>query len=365
MLCEGVITSVVTLNFDLAISHAVVDLGVGLIVGIVEGPYDLPKQRNVNVYYLHRNVNATDVETWVLRTAILQEDWKRHWQAIIATKVLVAPVVVFAGLGTPVAVLVESTKLLREALPQTTKLYQVDPGEYANSKFFEALQIDPSAYIQRGWCQLMEELSERLSTEHIAQLQRAVGQKTIQDHLQTEDVSSLLNRLGSLGIVTFGKIRALWLLHDRPYRRVDADGLSLIADLLLALGTIMRVSGTAAVILEDGHIEFRYQDRIVAGFLIASGCGHRGKAAVEAAVESRRGRYRTLPDPPRAVFVGGTADIWTTQPTSPRDIVQGELKAEDIITGPTSLPLHHITELRSNPDLIRKLVPLPVTQEVR
>jgi hypothetical protein len=66
MLCEGVINSIVTLNFDLAMSHALFELGAGLIVGIVEGPDDLPNQKNINVYYLHGNVNAADTETWIL-----------------------------------------------------------------------------------------------------------------------------------------------------------------------------------------------------------------------------------------------------------------------------------------------------------
>jgi hypothetical protein len=295
----------------------------------------------------------------------LEHEWQGHWQPIIATKVLVAPIVVFAGLGTPVAVLIESTKLLREALPQTTKLFQVDPGETTRSKFFEALAIDSSAYIQRGWCGLMEEMSERLSTEHIVQLQRAIGQKTAQDGLQAEDVNSLLDRLRSFGIVRFGMVRASWLLHGKPYRHVDADGLRLIADLLLALGMIMRVSGSTAVIFEDGYVEFRRERRIVGGFLMVSGCGHRGKAAVEAEVESRRAGYRNLPDPPSGVLVGGTSDTWMTQLTSPRDIVAGDMAAEDIIMGPTTLPLHHIAELRSNLDLIHQLIPGFVTPGVQ
>ncbi|HSL69598.1 MAG TPA: hypothetical protein VK864_05110, partial [Longimicrobiales bacterium] len=53
------------------------------------------------------NVNAADPELWVLRTATLATEWQGRWEPIIANRVLAAPVVVFAGLGTPVAVLID------------------------------------------------------------------------------------------------------------------------------------------------------------------------------------------------------------------------------------------------------------------
>ena len=78
MLWEGAISLVVTLNFDLALSNALRELGAGGIVGVIESPTDLPSQRNKNVFYLHRNVNS-DPESWILRTAALNEEWKEHY----------------------------------------------------------------------------------------------------------------------------------------------------------------------------------------------------------------------------------------------------------------------------------------------
>jgi hypothetical protein len=172
LLCEGAIASVVTLNYDLALSTALSALGADKIVGVVERPEDLPYQKTINVYYLHRNANATDPDLWVLRTSALTVEWKGHWEQIIAAKVLVAPVVVFAGLGTPVAVLIESARLIRNALPVTTKVYQADPGDIESSKFFKALSLDPCMYIKSGWGQLMDALSQRLSKEQIVQLEQ-------------------------------------------------------------------------------------------------------------------------------------------------------------------------------------------------
>jgi hypothetical protein len=343
---------VVTLNYDLALSTALSELGADKI-GVVEGPDDLPHQKTINVYYLHRNANAADPESWVLRTSALNVEWKGHWEPIIATKVLAAPVVVFAGLGTPVAVLIESTKLLRNALPGTTKLYLADPGNMADSMFFQALALDPSVYIPRGWGQLMDELSHRLSKEQIAQLDQAVTRKINEDGLTNENITGLLSALQTLGIVKFGKLRADWLLHDKPYRPFEASTPGLLADLLLALATMARVSGAEAVILDDGSVEFRRDGRVAASFVIASGCGHRGRQAVEAAVQLRRSQYRNC----QAVLVGGTSASWATPPTPPKDIIQGDASKQDILRGPMSLPLHHISELRDNHDLIRQVVP--------
>jgi len=153
LLCEGAISSVVTLNFDLALSNALSQLG-GRTVGVVESPAELQRQKTINVYYLHRNVNAADPEQWVLRTDALREEWRGNWEQIIATSVLKSPIVVFAGLGSPIGVLIESVKLLRNALPHATTLYMADPGERASSKLFAEFGLETSAYIRRSCLRL-------------------------------------------------------------------------------------------------------------------------------------------------------------------------------------------------------------------
>ena len=357
MLCEGAVSSVVTLNFDLALSNALSELGVGQGVGVIECPEDLPKQKVINVYYLHRNANAIDPESWVLRTGALRDDWKGHWQPIIATKVLAAPVVVFAGLGNPAAVLIETAKLVRSALPAARKLYQVDPVSHADSKFFQELALSAAAYIQLGWGQFMDELSQRLSIEQVAALNQAVGQKVKDDKLPTEDVADLLIRLQALGLVKLGKLRAHWLLHEKPYCPADPNGRGLIADLLLALAMMARVSDAVALICEDGLVEFQRDGQVVVAYLIASGCGHRGRSAIEANVESRRARYRSRPTPPHGVLVAGTSDTWSTPVTPPTDVVRGDSSDDDVLTGPTALPLIHISELRADSGRVLQVVP--------
>lgn len=101
LLREGVVSTVLTLNFDLAFTTAIGALGVGKDIGIIDGPGDFGKQKTCNVYYLHRNVNAANPEDWVLRTVDLQANWKNGWEKVVAGRVLSTPVVLFAGLGSP------------------------------------------------------------------------------------------------------------------------------------------------------------------------------------------------------------------------------------------------------------------------
>lgn len=73
---EGAIGSVPTLNFDLALSTAIADLGDGGVIGIIDRPEDLRQPNRFNLYYLHRNANEADLDLWVLRREVLEAAWK-------------------------------------------------------------------------------------------------------------------------------------------------------------------------------------------------------------------------------------------------------------------------------------------------
>ena len=356
LLCEGAISSVVILNYDLAFKNALSQLGTSraIEIGIIEHPEDLNRQTATNVYYLHHNVNERNSELWVLRTVALAVEWIGHWEQIIAARVLIAPVVLFAGLGTRIAVLVESTRLLRAALPRDREFYLADPGDMANSAFFQALEIDAHHYIQLRWVALMKELSERLLMEQIDKLDQAAKIKLREDGLQNEDIAHLLARLQELGLITAGRLRAQWLLDPMTYRIFEENSLGLVADLILALATIGRISNAAPVILEDGCVEYMRQDRIVVCFIVASGSGHRGRNAIEAELQSRRSKYRHNPT---AVLVGGTSASWQGPLSPPADIISGEVSREDLLRGPATMSYFHIDELRADQARIMKVVP--------
>lgn len=356
MLCEGIIASVVTLNFDLALSTALSILGGGSLVGVIEGPDQLPNQKATNIYYLHRNANAADPEVWVLRSPTLSADW-RGWQPIIVTRVLSSPVVVFVGLGTPIAVLVESARLMREAVPSGTQLYQIDPVDRDKSSYFSTLSIPASSYIQRGWCDFMAELSQRLAHEHIAHLESAITSKARTDGLSAEDLSTVLGSLRAGGLVRLGMMRSHWLLHGKPYCPFETNALGLLADLLLAVGMVCRVSGATASLLENGLVVFFRDRRAVAAYLLVSGRGHRGRPAVEAEVDDRRRRYQASSPAPRGVIVAGTSDPCAITVSPPRSIVEGNVSTGDLLAGPATFPMFHVSELRADTSKISEVVP--------
>lgn len=354
LLCEGTISSIVTLNYDLALSNALSALGAPKSIGIIERPEDLDRQKNTNVYYLHRNVNAENPETWVLRTNALEEEWRGHWEQIIATRVLTTPVVLFAGVGTPVAVLIESAKLLCASLPPPRLVFLAAPGALAQSKFFQELGIDEAHFVQLPWGALMKDLSDRLLEEHVHRLNQAATRKIREDALPDEDISRQLAVLQQMGIVRVGILRARWLLYDKPYRTFEESTVGLFADLLLALATIARVSNTSPVILDDGCVEYRRQDRTVVCFVVVSGSGHRGRNAIEVELQTRRSKYLHNPT---AVLVGGTSASWQAPLSPPADIINGAVSRDDLLRGPTSMSYFHIDELRADQARIMKVVP--------
>ena len=356
LLGEGAIASVVTLNFDLALSTAIGRLGVGEAVGVIDGPDDLPGKKTFNLYYLHRNANAADPETWVLRTAALDTEWKGKWEQVVAAMVLATPVVVFAGLGSPANVLVQSATLIRKAIPDGSKAYQVDPGAPESSEFFKALKLAPDAFVRKPWCEFMWELSQRLVVEHASHLKAAAGAMVQREQLHPEDLTTLLDRLQNIGLLNVGRLRANWLLHAKEYLVEESLTRELLADLLLAAALIARVTDTEAVLCEDGVVEFRRGDRTVATHVFASGRGTRGRVALETELAARQRRFRGRTDPPNGAIIAGTRDSSAVPITPPADVVLGDT-SESIVLGATALPMFHIDALRQEPSQCQQVAP--------
>ena len=114
LLRERAIASVVTLNFDVALTGAVQVLGAGEDVSIVTGPKDHHHLEDPSLIYLHGTA-YDDADDWVLRPELLERWDEGRWQTVIS-RVLTAPVIVFVGFGSPADVLTESLSRIRKAL---------------------------------------------------------------------------------------------------------------------------------------------------------------------------------------------------------------------------------------------------------
>jgi hypothetical protein len=87
LMVEGVISHVLSLNFDLAPQNAAVQLGE--VVAVFDRP-NTPIPMNKAVVHLHGSVNSGS-EEWVLRAETITDEWKSRWQGVVARQILAAP----------------------------------------------------------------------------------------------------------------------------------------------------------------------------------------------------------------------------------------------------------------------------------
>ncbi|MEG3183147.1 hypothetical protein SNE34_03855 [Lysobacter erysipheiresistens] len=352
LLCEGALNSILTLNFDLAFSTAVGELGVGATIGVVDGPADFANQRPLSVFYLHRNANETDPEAWVLRTDALEREWVGGWEAVVAAKLIASPVVVFVGLGSPADVLVESSRKIRAGVPAGSQTFQVDPGDFGASPFAAALAIDESSFIKMKWSEFMFELSQRMVKAQMATLKEEADRFTDLNHLATENLDSLIANLEKAGLLELGKLRASWTLHPKLYRP-DNDGVrGLLADLLLATALIARNLRSKVKIHSTGIVEFDISGR-VATVILASGSGIRNVSAVEADLGVRLRQLRTLPAMP---VLGVATGVLSHSPIAPPVDLVVDDQSSSIIYGNSQLRMFSADSLRADPNSIVELI---------
>jgi hypothetical protein len=354
MLREGAVSCVLTLNFDLAMSSALTQVGSRDDVAIIAGPEDHRDLGMANLIYLHRNVNA-DPETLILRSSALDEEWRGHWEEVIVAKALGAPVTVFVGLGTPSAVLVDSTLRIRRALADTVVVYQVDPGNREDSAFFAKLALPDDAYLQMSWVAFMRDLGRRLVEEHRTDLERACEELLEAEGWEREDVGGLCRRLAELGLIRLGRVRARWLLADAGYVPRRAVEAAWLADLLLAVGLIERTTGSRAVFGEDGVVEFRHNNRIAGSVVLATGRGFRRWLVLEARIRQSERHWEHRDPRPRRALVAGVPDGQPLPITPPTDVVSEE-DPDDIVTGETTFEMFGVDQLRQTPELAERIL---------
>ena len=353
LLVENSLAGVVTLNFDLAMSTALAHVGAGDSVAEVAGPDDIPSLSMTNLVYLHRNANAP-AEDWVLRTIHLNSVWTDRWEPVMAARVLVSPTIVFAGLGSPAAVLTETVGLIRGALPEdAVSIYQVDPAPFGELPFTGELGLPEEHYVQRGWCDFMDEVAQRVATEHWTRLETACRATATDMGYAPLPLEPIANACRELGLLGCGIVRARWLLQTRPYASMRLADSRLIADVLLNILFVASHIGGNIKLREDGVVEFRDGPRLVAALGFATASGSRSLVAAEAALATqyRYSSWRGV-GPQRVVITGHVAAVGA--PTAPVSIVPGP-EGGDILESSGTVQVLSAYELRAHPDRIATL----------
>ena len=353
LLREQAVVCLMTLNFDYAIAVALSQLGAKDSVAVIHGPEDHGQVSVINVIFLHRSA-LSPLENWILRTAALDE-WHGRWEEVVAARVLSSPVTVFAGLGTPSGVLLETTHKIRVAIPGGTAIYQVDPTDREHSAFFQQLNIPAQSYIQLPWGQFMRELSERLLLEHKMELHHSCETMVATEGFEQENTEALCAGLVNLGLLNSGKLRARWLLEATAYVPHLGLELSWIANLILAIALIQRKTGTRANLREDGIVDFYREDKVVAAVIIGHGRGSKRWLSIEPTLHTlaHEHRYRH-PRPLRAV-VAGVQGPRKPQVSPPPNIVPTS-ESSSILPKGIALGITDVDELRASDAALSALV---------
>lgn len=353
LLRERVIADVLTLNFDLALTHALGVLSASE-VSVVPGPQAADQLGASMVVYLHRCVEELDLERWILTVEALTEEWQDHWEEVVARRVVACPVVVFVGLGSPAAVLTQSVTRVREALePGQHQVYVVDPAE--STQFEAALNLAADAHHRLGWSAFMQEIANRLLIEFVSELATA-GTELCTQHNWPDEVGyiqDLCTRLHSGGLVVLGKIRATWLLDTQQYTPDDARR-SLIADLLLGVGLVERAADVSARFREDGVVELVRDGATATSLLPASGSGTLRWSALEPKVLQKIERLAAT-SRPEHVLVSGVMGQPIAETAPPEDLISGDA-GEDIVQGFRRPTMISVDDVRANPNIAANLV---------
>jgi hypothetical protein len=228
----------------------------------------------------------------------------------------------------------------------------VDPADRSSSAFFRTLKLPRESYLQMGWVAFMQELSLRLVYEREIEIRDDCKDLTRRHGWAEEDVGSLIDRLGQLGLIGLGRLRARWLLDESSYVPRREDQYGWLADLVLAVGLVERVTHSTATFREDGTVELRSGSRVLGIVLLAHGRGSLRWFAVDAEID--RNRIHWGQREPSIVLVAGVPGN-RQEFTAPRDVV-GEGRAGDLIREYNIPKKYGVDELRDDPELVTKML---------
>jgi hypothetical protein len=305
LFCEGAIRSVLTLNFDMAQRTALADLG-GRDVALIRGPEDHARMAMKSLVFLHRSIDA-DPDELILRSESLEEAWRGGWEEVVVQAVAGTSVVVFVGLGTPSAVLVETTRHIMRALgSEAEHIYVVDVSPPSESAFLAALGLPEENYVRLPWSSFTEALDVRVVAEQLADIKRHIAQILADNGWNVDNTEDVIGAMGDLGVVKLGRLRAKWLMQkEGAYATGDDVALGHMADLLLGWAYIERETGARAFFGEDGVVELELEGTPRMAALAFSGRGlSRWATMVVKATERAHALGRRRP-PPRVVLLSG------------------------------------------------------------
>ncbi len=328
LMMEGSVSCIATLNYDLALTDALRQLGAD-DVGVVAGPSDLGTFGNKAVIYLHRNVEEGDLERWILRREALETEWESSWEELVASRISASPVLVFAGLGSPAKVLTSSVERVRGIVTEVPDVYLVDPKQ--DTPFADDLSVPADNLVCATWTAFMERFAARVALECCNALRVEAG-RIADDNGWSIDSSrcgNLIEAIEDMGLLSVGKVRAKWLGVERDYSAETPESTASLAYLMLVMGHLLSDDNLSLRLTLDGLVEVGADNGSVRRLMGIHGGGVKSWAAAE----QLAGRVLTATDPlPDIVMAGGFTGVPLGDLAPPSDIVAGNAD-DDIVAG--------------------------------
>ncbi len=328
LMIEGSVSCIATLNYDLALTDALRQLGAD-DVGVVAGPTDLSTFGNKAVIYLHRNVEEGDLERWILRREALETEWESSWEELVGSRISASPVLLFAGLGSPAKVLTRSVERVRGIVAEVPDVYLVDPKP--DTPFAAELSVPDGNLVCATWSIFMEHLASRVALECC----KAIRSKALSiagDNGWNHEASrceDLIDAIEKKGLLSVGKVRAKWLGVLGDYSGETPESTASLAYLTLVMGHLLSDEILGLRLTLDGLVEVKLEDGSVRHVMGIHGGGVKSWAAAEQLAE----QVLVTTDPqPDVVMAGGFTGVPLGELAPPTDIVSGNIE-DDIVAG--------------------------------
>ncbi len=337
LMAENAIGHVLSLNFDFAVENAAIHLG--HTIPTIDAPGQ-PVPVRPALVYLHGSA-ASDPERLVLRTEMINEGWRNQWEQIVATQVLSAPRILFAGLGSAAPVLSATLAMIQGALGAEKTIYQADIGDLAGNTLAQQLNIPAERYIKGGWCEVLEKLGERVVADHVHALEVNGQANLVENAFSQADrdrFTGLSAKLTGVSLLALGKLRAfaqldrniLYRVHSPQADAQIAEPMVKLAELGEALGLEPRpTAGGTWQLFKDG--------RPRAQVLLASGGGVLRLAAAEPRARELCAQITAeVSQGPDVILIGG---LMPSQPPTAHIDIIADGDPESLVDGLSDTPI--------------------------
>jgi hypothetical protein len=278
--------------------------------------------------------------------------WQNQWQGALAGSVLTAPVLVFAGLGSPAPILEATINRIWSEIGEHQQCYFVDPVPRASSGLYNCMARPKDGYVELSWCSFMRELADAVVKGQLQRLAQMCSAIVAARGMTALDLSRVIAVIAAAGLIALGELRANWLRKNRAYLPESQSQNELIADLFLGIALIEQLTQSTCRLENRSEFSFWRDATLIGTLQVASGCGVMDALLVQTQLTREGSAYGAQKF--RSVLVAhviGSVEDETVP--LPMDVADAEARVPDDIVSPEEKPaLLSLEKLRGQPNAI-------------